>query len=383
MSPPSRATPAAQTAPATASTPALGVLRTGVACAVGLSAAQACAAIRSAIDRFEESSFRDVQGEPILAAQAPLHLLDPAHGDDHDDDRGVQLSGASRCARLFERALEDCLGDRAAGNDSLDDPSPALDTVVLLTLLPSPGRAGVPEHLEAALDAVRERRGWRFHAHSRVFRHDRASLAYAVAHATALLSREAGLSVLIVGVDSLINAGAINHYLRRDRLQTDGNSNGFIPAEAAAAVWLAQAAGPGQLTIRACERALETITVLDTERKSRFEALPQASAAALACAGCAMHQIDARLVSASGEEYFFEELAMVLARTLREHRSTIALWHPADCIGEVGAAIGPLLLAVAHDAITKGYAPGPRFLIELSNDDGDRAALVLTTSPSS
>ena len=53
------------------------------------------------------------------------------------------------------------------------------------------------------------------------------------------------------------------------------------------------------------------------------------------------------------------------------------IWHPADCIGEVGAAALPCMLGVALFAARKAYAPGANILCHLGNDDGKRAALVL------
>ena len=53
------------------------------------------------------------------------------------------------------------------------------------------------------------------------------------------------------------------------------------------------------------------------------------------------------------------------------------IWHPADCIGEVGAAALPCMLGVALYAMRKRYAPGPAVLAHLGNDDGKRVALVL------
>lgn len=53
------------------------------------------------------------------------------------------------------------------------------------------------------------------------------------------------------------------------------------------------------------------------------------------------------------------------------------LWHPIEYIGEVGAAIGPCVFALAHHAIKNGYAPGPIALCHFSNDNGERAAAMV------
>ena len=46
------------------------------------------------------------------------------------------------------------------------------------------------------------------------------------------------------------------------------------------------------------------------------------------------------------------------------------LWHPIEYIGDVGAAIGPIVLGVALHAGQKGYGIGPTALCTFGNDDG-------------
>jgi 3-oxoacyl-[acyl-carrier-protein] synthase-1 len=66
-----------------------------------------------------------------------------------------------------------------------------------------------------------------------------------------------------------------------------------------------------------------------------------------------------------------------MTRTLRARKERFEIWHPADCIGETGAAVGPCVLGVALAAARKSYSPGPGALCHFSGDDGDRLALVL------
>ncbi|MGE8312640.1 MAG: hypothetical protein ACN6QR_24145, partial [Pseudomonas protegens] len=94
--------------------------------------------------------------------------------------------------------------------------------------------------------------------------------------------------------------------------------------------------------------------------------------------GCGLEQMDYRLTDISGEQYYFKEASLALSRTLRVRKEFFHLWHPADCIGEVGAAIGPTMLAVALAASRKGYGDGPNILCHLGNDAGQRAAALLS-----
>ena len=86
---------------------------------------------------------------------------------------------------------------------------------------------------------------------------------------------------------------------------------------------------------------------------------------------------DYRLADLSGEQYWFKEAAYALTKVMRVMKRSQELWHPADCIGEVGAAGMPSLLGVALMAARKQYATGPLILAQAANDDGRRAVLVL------
>ena len=66
-----------------------------------------------------------------------------------------------------------------------------------------------------------------------------------------------------------------------------------------------------------------------------------------------------------------------MTRTLRVRKEEFDIWHPADCIGEVGAAIVPVVLAVALAAARKNYAPGPGALCHFAGDNSERAAVIL------
>ena len=87
-----------------------------------------------------------------------------------------------------------------------------------------------------------------------------------------------------------------------------------------------------------------------------------------------VHDLDYRLTDNSGEQYYFKEAALALTRTLRQRKEAFDIWHPADCIGETGAAIGAVALAVALAAGIKAYAPGRACSSHAGNDDG-RSAL--------
>jgi 3-oxoacyl-[acyl-carrier-protein] synthase-1 len=106
----------------------------------------------------------------------------------------------------------------------------------------------------------------------------------------------------------------------------------------------------------------------------------QAFKSALADATWDLGHADYRLADLSGEQYGFKEAALALTRVLRTRKEEFDIWHPADCVGETGAAAALILVAVARAAVDRDYAPGPRAIAHLAGDDGQRAAFLLEGS---
>ena len=120
---------------------------------------------------------------------------------------------------------------------------------------------------------------------------------------------------------------------------------------------------------------------LDLGRPLRADGLVQAIRAALGDAEVRLGDCDHRIGDMNGEQYRFKEAALAITRVLRERKVLFSLWHPADCIGEVGAATLPAMLAMLYFGALKDYLPGPLFLGHVGNDDDKRAAFVTQALP--
>ena len=119
---------------------------------------------------------------------------------------------------------------------------------------------------------------------------------------------------------------------------------------------------------------------IESAEPFRADGLVQAFKGALRTSGCTFRDVDYRITDVNGEYYSFKEATLALNRTLREQKESFPIWHPVDCIGDVGAASGPVVLAVALAAARKGYAPGPGVLCHFSSDGSERAAMILRMS---
>ena len=341
--------------------PPIAILDAGMVTGVGLSAAASCAAIRCALDNFQETCFKDDCGEWILGSEVPLEQ---------------PWRGKAKLVRMLAMALAECL-------DLLPDQT-RQNEIPLIVNLAEEGRPGSLDFNDSLLRELMAELGVTFHPDSRVVAQGRVGGAVALRLARQLLYRgdDSHHHVIVAGVDSLLVGPTLAAHLERDYLLTAKNSDGFIPGEASGAVIVSRPdqAGRSALLCVGLGFARETSTV-DSDKPLRAEGLTRAIAMALGEAGCDFGDLDFRLSDASGKQYSFKESALALSRLLRKRKEEFDIWHPADCIGEVGAAALPCMLAVALFATREGYAPGSDILCHLANDDERRAALVLRYRP--
>jgi 3-oxoacyl-[acyl-carrier-protein] synthase-1 len=325
--------------------------------AVGLNAPASCAAIRCGLNNFAETRFMDSAGEWIVGSQVPLE---------------PPWRGRAKLVHLVVPAIRECL-------EQVMDRLP--EEVPLFLCVAEKERPGRLDGLEdLLLEEVQTALGIRFHGASAVIAAGRVGGVEGINQArTAIYGRNLPLAI-IAGVDTYLVSTTLGEFEKRDRILTGKNSNGFIPGEAGAAVLI----GPEShktdrdLLISGIGFGEEKATI-DSEEPLRADGLVQAIKQALAEAKLSLGDVDYRITSVNGEQYWFKEAALALTRILRERKEEFDIWHAADCIGEVGAAIVPCTLGIALAASRKQYAPGKRALCHFSSDNGTRAAVVLNS----
>jgi 3-oxoacyl-[acyl-carrier-protein] synthase-1 len=331
----------------------LAILNSGLVTSVGLTAPATCAAIRTKLSNPTQTRFMDASGEWIMAHQVTLDQ---------------PWRGLDKLAQMAVRSIDECL---------VNVPAADWPSIPLLLCVAESDRAGRPNGLEdTLLQTIEQELQVRFSPHSAVVPHGRVSTAFALRHARQLLSEGAAKQVLIVAVDSLVNWPMLQAYDNAQRLLTAANSNGFMPGEGAGALLVSPS--DSQLQLRCTGLGFSTEPApIDSTEPLRGNGLAGAIKGALGEARCEIQDLDFRIVDVSGEQYYFKEAALAIGRTLRVRKAEFDIWHPAECVGELGAVAGCVLLAVAQAACIKGYAPGPGILVHLGNDSGERAALVM------
>jgi 3-oxoacyl-[acyl-carrier-protein] synthase-1 len=226
--------------------------------------------------------------------------------------------------------------------------------------------------------AVQLELGVQFHPDSKVIAEGKVSGVSALALARQWVQNRRGEYCLIAGADSYLVAGTLAAYEEQTRLLTSQDHDGFIPGEAGAAILVGVPHKANGVSVQCLGigQGREQATVL-SEEPLKADGLVSAIKAALTDAGCGMSDLDFRITDLSGEQYGFKEATLAVARILRVHKEKFDIWHPADCIGEVGAAIMPVMLGVLLAAMRKNYSLGSMVLCHGAKDSGERVALIV------
>lgn len=337
-------------------TPVLSVVASGMVTAVGFNAPATLAALSAGISGVAEVPWLDRgSGKALRGAKVPLPQW---------------WEGLGKLADLVAPAIHECL--QAAAPE-------APQNVPILLGLAEADRPGRVESLtEELLAEIEFRLALTRHRDSRVYPHGQVGCAIALQDALQIIESGHANACVVAGVDSFLHQPTLNAYIKRRRLMTASNSNGFFPGEAGCAVLvaLAHSTPRDELRLVGVGRGFEPATINGSD-PLRAVGLTQATRQALDGAGIGLQDVALRITDLSGEHYKFKEALFVLGRLDRGVREgTLDLWHPIEYLGEIGAAILPCILGWALHAQQFGYAPGPLTLCHVGSDDGQRAAII-------
>lgn len=351
----------------------------GAVTSVGLSAPATCAALRAGIARMNLLEGWTDGGElpdPLFpAGRVPLEWLQPDFPYEWPGHVAMNLElpqphvfvspGPERLVELAVPAAAEAWSQ--AGYAGQSGPGVAL----YLGLDEEDAGAPIAEALAGAL-------GIRFE----LGREDRLGRASGLAalHRAARHLRDGRVRVAIVGgVDSLLRRAPSARLAADGRLKTDECPHGLIPGEAAAFLVLELGAGGrrGQVTVDLSAVAEEETA--KTGRPSQGAGLTRV----LGETGGRLPDFPRVISDLNGERLRHTEWALASVRALggMDIRSGgpdgAEIWHPADCIGDTGAASGIVNSVWAVTALRNGYARTDTALVWGASDGVLRAAAVL------
>lgn len=333
----------------------IAVIGSGMMTGVGIDSPSSCAAIRVKLNNFVETDF--------------FH-----DGDEHVVGSIVQIpdlsGGRNKLLEMIVSPIRECL-------DLLPNSDPG--QIALLVCVSEADRPGVVKKLdESFLKDIQTKLSLEFSKKSQIITQGRVSGVIAVKRAAALMDQGLCQFCIVAGVDTYLTVGTISSFESKSRLLSEENSDGFIPGEAGSAVLLVPVTKDltRAMVIQGIGIGKESISI-ESEEPLRADGLVEAIEQALDEAGMEMADLDYRINDSNGESYVFKEASLALTRTLKKRKKKFEVWHPTECIGEIGAAIVPCTLGIALTASRKNYAPGRRLVCHYGNDDGTRAAIIM------
>ena len=188
---------------------------------------------------------------------------------------------------------------------------------------------------------------------------------------------------LVGGIDSWLEPETLEWLDDAEQLHSNGNRYGFCPGEAAAFCLLATRSTAIELgcrpllDLRAVATARED-KCIKTDTVCLGEALAATFQSLFEQESANEPRIDRIVCDMNGERYRANEYGFAVLRSRRRFRDAADFEAPADCWGDVGAASGPLFVALVNEAYSRGYSRGPLSMIWASSEGGGRAAALLS-----
>lgn len=187
----------------------------------------------------------------------------------------------------------------------------------------------------------------------------------------------------IVGaVDGYLDELTLTWLYDTGRLKTEDNPKGFVPGEASAFLVIERLSTATERRGRALARL--TGLGIAFEPANLYAKTPCAGIGLTDAIRAALAHSDAATPLAlvvcdlNGERERANEWGLAVTRGFGKIAPQL-LWHPADCLGDCGAAAGALNLVFGTLALARQNVPEGEVLVWGSSDDGERGAALLAT----
>ena len=340
----------------------------GMMSAVGIGAQQTASSVRAGISRFCETSIYDRRFQPFTMALVPDDCLPP-----------------------LERSLEETIGLTARQARMLRLAAPALSEA--LRGVPNVGEipilVGTPDALPGRADPAGDKfleqlivqSGLKFDLkRSKMFPNGRAAGLLALQEALARLQSGEESSVIVGGVDTYLDLYLLGTLDMEGRILAKGVMDGFVPGEGAAFLLLTapnkSTSDQGQIS-----RIAGAATGVEkghrySEEPYRGDGLASTIQDLFAAIPSMKDNVQTVLVGFNGENFWAKEWGVAYLRSKERFHENVRIEHPADCFGDAGAAMGPLLLGLGAVGMQKGYVEGP-CLVWCSSDREERGAALI------
>ena len=345
------------------------VINIGMVTAVGLTAAETAASVRSATARFFETSIRDQRFEPFTLAEVLDEGLPELEAS--IQQRPGPTSRDLRMVRLAARPLAETL--------AVLPPSSAR-----LGLMLAVPESSSPQALDGAglLELLDQQTGGAFDVRlsDASFVGRTGGLQAIQRAAENIQSGRAGM-MLAGGTDTYRDLNLLAGLDFEGRVKSSSHLDGFIPGEAAAFLLIASAGAARAAGIEPMASLGRVVAGFETghlysEHPYRGDGLASTIQQLLQTTSQPIRDVYS---SMNGENHWAKEWGVAYIRNRALFAEDVAIHHPADCFGDTGAACGPAMVGLAALGIARGYRESPT-LVYCSSDRGDRAAVILESA---
>ncbi len=364
------------------------IIASGLVTALGIGVGQNAAHVRAGISAFAESDFVDTRLKRIVAAVLPavnLVALAPSALSAGSDPAGVSAR-SSELIRLAGMAADEALKGSIAITAAAPVPTwcawPEYETQVPLDLArlaravekQTGGRIAV-QALSSENNSPENNSSEKSGASQR----GRAGGLAALAAARASMAAGTPLA-LVIAADSLLQQYVLGTLLMQQRIKTERLSDGLIPGMGAAALLLASPAAATRLGLTPLARIAGIGCATEAghfanEGDWQGDALATAAHTALADDAVPVAGLWSTM---TGERCWAGEFGVTQVRCRARVPPTAVVHHPADAWGDLGAASGVALIALAIAAQQRGWAQLPALVLASSDFGGRSAALVVS-----
>ncbi|MEN6320469.1 MAG: beta-ketoacyl synthase N-terminal-like domain-containing protein [Syntrophaceae bacterium] len=344
------------------------ILDVGMITSVGLNALQTAASVRAGISRFAETSIYDKRFEPFTMAILPDDVWPPLVPE-LEKEEGL-TARQIRMLRLATSALKEVLKNM----------SDVKDVPIYL---------GVPEQFAYRPKPVVETFFRQLRVQSEVDFNVTESKLFLNGRAAGLVAMKEGLLCLASGKCNYVLVGGVDTYLdlyllgildMEGRILGRAVMDGFVPGEGAAFVLLSESS---QMSFSPLA-SLSPVSTGFEEGHMYSEEPYQGEGLAVVFENLfsdrkiptPMHEVYSAM---NGENIWAKEWGVAFLRNRNAFDAGYQMHHPADCIGDTGAASGIILTILAAIGFQKGYRQSPA-LVTCSSDLGHQAAVAVMKS---
>jgi len=337
----------------------------GMITAVGIDAKQTAASVRAGITRFVETSIHDKRFEPFVMAILPDDVLPPLKPE---LEQAVGLTAKqARMLRLATPALQEATQDWP----EVDNFPLYLGIPQQLPDRPDPFNKGFLQHIRLQSDVAFNT------AESNLFPHGRAAGLFALEKAMDAIVAGTHPYAIVGGIDTYVDLYLLGTLDMEGRILGTNVMDGFIPGEGAAFFVLTtmeKARSDGLKPL-----ALLTTVAKDQEEGHLYSDQPYRGDG-LANAFDQFFQTNGTnepvkdvFTSMNAENHWAKEWGVAYMRNQAGFEPAHGFHHPAECLGDTGAASGVILINLAAIGIKNRYFSSPS-LVTCSSDYGERAA---------